>query len=100
MPSFWRELNKWQQRAAAIATISGVLYVLFTTFRAGVTEPIKQEVRLSLIEGGQVSLSNKVEEIIYKQDQQHDLLIRIEERLWPNRRRVADINEPKSGNIQ
>jgi hypothetical protein len=100
MASLWRELNKWQQRAASLTVIGGLIYVLFTTFRAGVSFPIKQEVRLSTIEGTQMTLSNKIEEVIYKQDQQHDLLIRIEERLWPDRRRVADFNQPKTGNIQ
>lgn len=101
MPTFWKELNKWQQRATGLSAVGAVIYLLFTTFRAGVSFPIKQETRLSMIEGSQMSLSNKIEEVIYKQDQQHDLLIRIEERLWPNRnRRVVGATEPKTGNIQ
>lgn len=104
MAQYWRELSRLHQRLIQLGGVCGFFYILFTTFRAGVLFPVKQDQRMTDIESGQASLSNKVEEISYKQDQQHDLLIRIEERLWPNspnaRRRVVGVNEPKNGNIQ
>lgn len=86
MPSFWKELNKIHQRLIVVFGIFGFIYLMFTTFRAGVLFPVKQEMRMDSMEGAIINLSNQVSEILYKQDKQHELLIRIEENLWPSKR--------------
>lgn len=85
MAQFWKELSKWHQRLIKIGGIVGFFYILFTSFRAGILFPFKLEQRMNQIEASQINISNVVEEVSYKQDRQHDLLIRIEERLWPER---------------
>jgi hypothetical protein len=61
MRSFWRELKKWQQMAAAIATISGVLYGAFSVIRIPILSSERTAVAITY-------LSNRVDEISYKQD--------------------------------
>lgn len=87
----------WQKRATTIAATASAMCIVFSIVRAGFLWPIKQEARFSAIEASQSNMVSRMDEFSYKQDIQHDLLIRIEERLWPGAGH-ASINKSDRGN--
>jgi hypothetical protein len=96
--AFWKTLKKWHQVALMLSFIGTFLYGIITTFRAGILYPFKQDMRFQSIESSHAMLSNKVDEISYKQDRMYELMIRVEERLWPRRSTVADRSNQRNDN--
>lgn len=95
MANIWAAMRRWQKNlTTVVALVAGAGFTI-STIRAGFLWPMKQDMKFSSIESTQSNLVTKVDEIARKQDEQHDLLIRMEEKLWPRARVGVAYKEKK-----